>query len=117
MMASRQNGTIYTGSTDDLHKRYLEHHEGHGSEFTTKYRVGSLVWFEIHDTRRGAFLRERRIKEWRRSWKVMAIEEFNLDWLDLGERFDRMSPAEVLLQLTGGLKIYSLSDLDPDIDL
>ncbi len=53
--------------------------------FTAKYGVTRLVWYEPHDTREGAVRRERRIKEWRRSWKIMLIEESNPTWRDLFE--------------------------------
>ena len=112
-MASQRNGTLYAGSTEDLHQRYLQHRAGDGSEFTGKYLVHHLVWFEIHDTRLGAFTRERRIKEWRRSWKVMLIEALNPDWLDLGERFADLSPFDLMLELKGLVKVYCLADLEP----
>ncbi len=53
--------------------------------FTAKYGCDQLVWYEIHNTREAAFQRERRIKEWRRSWKLMLIEEENPSWVDLYE--------------------------------
>lgn len=86
MLASKRNGTLYTGSTDDLHRRVLGHKNGDLPGFTSKHGVTLLVWFEVHDTREAAFLRERRIKEWRRSWKLMLIEEQNPEWGDLFER-------------------------------
>ena len=46
-----------------------------------------LVWYEAHDSREGALIRERRIKEWRRAWKLQLIESSNPDWRDLGLEF------------------------------
>ena len=83
ILASGRNGTIYVGSTDDLAKRVWEHREKLRPGFTSQYGVTQLVWFESHETREGAFRHERRIKEWRRSWKIMLIEERNPDWQDL----------------------------------
>jgi putative endonuclease len=83
IMASRRNGTIYTGSTDALIKRVWEHKHKTRGGFTAKHEVNILVWYEPHDTREGAFRRERRIKEWRRSWKLLLIEEHNPTWRDL----------------------------------
>jgi putative endonuclease len=100
MMASQRNGTLYAGSTDDLYKRYTEHAEGHGSVFTAKYTIHTLVWFEAHPSRRQAFTRERQIKEWRRSWKLRLIEELNPAWRDLGKEFERIAPYDLLLELT-----------------
>ncbi|MFN9849819.1 MAG: GIY-YIG nuclease family protein [Alphaproteobacteria bacterium] len=85
ILASQRNGTIYVGSTDDLARRVWEHREKLRQGFTTRYNVSQLVWFESHETRESAFRRERRIKEWRRSWKVMLIEAENPDWRDLYE--------------------------------
>ncbi|HWD66380.1 MAG TPA: GIY-YIG nuclease family protein [Caulobacteraceae bacterium] len=83
MLASKRNGTLYIGSTDDLSRRMIEHKEHTLSGFTTKYDVGDLVWFEEHETRDSAFTRERRMKKWRRAWKIELIERFNPGWRDL----------------------------------
>lgn len=85
ILASRRNGTLYVGSTDSLERRVWEHREKVRGGFTAKYGVTCLVWFEPHETRQHAFTRERRIKEWRRSWKIMLIEERNPTWRDLFE--------------------------------
>lgn len=63
ILASKRNGTLYTGSTDDLGKRVWEHKEKIIKGFTSKYGVDRLVWFEAHVTREDAFARERQIKE------------------------------------------------------
>ena len=83
IMASGRNGTIYVGSTDNLAKRVWEHREKMRSGFTAKYGVSLLVWFESHESRETAFRCERRIKEWRRSWKILLIEDQNPTWRDL----------------------------------
>ena len=88
IVASGRNGTIYTGMTDDLARRVWEHKTGVIAGFTAKYGCDKLVWSEAHETREGAFDRERRIKEWRRSWKVMLIEAANPTWADLYERLE-----------------------------
>jgi len=85
IVASTRNGTIYTGSTDDIIKRVYEHEEKVRKGFTAKYGVSILVWFEQHDSREIAFRRERQIKEWRRSWKLRLIEDRNPTWRDLYE--------------------------------
>ena len=85
IMASRRNGTLYTGSTDDIGLRARQHKEGAGSRFTSKHDVGMLVWFETHETRQAAFRRERQIKKWNRPWKLRLVEEMNPGWRDLYE--------------------------------
>jgi len=83
ILASRRNGTLYTGSTDDLVKRIAEHRDKLRAGFTRKYSVTLLVWYEIHETREAAFRRERQIKEWKRVWKLEVIERKNPAWADL----------------------------------
>jgi putative endonuclease len=85
IVASARNGTIYVGSTDDLAKRIWEHKEKARVGFTKTYGCDHLVWYEVFEGRETAFRRERRIKEWRRSWKLLLIEENNPAWLDLYE--------------------------------
>ena len=87
ILASKRNGTLYTGHTDDLCRRVWEHRSGHIPGFARKYGCSRLVWFEPHDTRESAFLRERRIKEWKRRWKLDLIEKENPEWNDV---FDEM---------------------------
>jgi putative endonuclease len=83
IVASKRNGTLYTGSTDSIVRRAYEHREKLRTGFTAKYGVSVLVWFEAHDTREGSFRRERQIKEWRRVWKLRLIEESKPTWRDL----------------------------------
>jgi putative endonuclease len=87
ILASRRNGTLYTGSTDQLIKRVNEHRSGRFGGFTSRYGVAILVWFERHDSRHAAFVRERQIKEWKRIWKLELIERSNPGWIDLMDRF------------------------------
>ena len=83
MLASRRNGTLYIGMTDDLVRRAWEHREGAVPGFTQKYGVKMLVWYEQHETRESAFQRERQMKKWNRAWKLQLIERFNREWKDL----------------------------------
>ena len=83
IVASGRNGTIYIGSADDLAKRIWEHKEK--VRPTATYGCDQLAWYEVFEGREGAFRRERHIKEWRRSWKLMLIEDANPTWADLYE--------------------------------
>jgi putative endonuclease len=83
IVASGRNGTLYIGSTDNLTVRIGQHKDKTFDGFTAKYGCNQLVWLEVFDTRDAAFKRERRMKEWRRSWKLMAIEAENPEWEDL----------------------------------
>jgi putative endonuclease len=92
ILASRRNGTLYTGVTSDLIKRIHEHRAGLVPGFTHRYGVKLLMWYEPHDGMETAIVREKRIKEWKRAWKIQLIEERNPYWSDLaiGLGFDRL---------------------------
>ncbi|HTQ70525.1 MAG TPA: GIY-YIG nuclease family protein [Acidocella sp.] len=83
IVASRKNGTIYTGVTSNLIQRIAQHRDETTGGFTAKYGVKSLVWLEIHGTMEAAILREKQIKAGSRAAKVRLIMETNPDWLDL----------------------------------
>ncbi len=83
IVSSGRNGTLYTGSTEALIARTSQHQQKLRGGFTAKYGVSQLVWYEIHDTRAGAFRHEREIKKWNRAWKLELIERFNPGWRDL----------------------------------
>jgi putative endonuclease len=61
----------------------LEHRRGLIDDFTKRYGVHGLVYVEFHPTMDEAILREKRIKKWRRAWKLKLIEEDNPSWRDL----------------------------------
>ena len=83
ILASRRNGTLYTGVTSNLVQRVWQHKNGLVDGFTRKYGVHTLVWFEVHETMQSAIGREKAIKEWRRAWKLSLIEAANPSWRDL----------------------------------
>ncbi len=83
ILASHRNGTLYTGVTSDLIQRIWQHKNDLVEGFTKKYRIHTLVWFEVHETMLSAIAREKAIKEWQRSWKLDLIESANPQWRDL----------------------------------
>ncbi len=83
ILASRRNGTLYVGVTNDLVRRVHEHREGLGSAFTRKYRVALLVYFESTTDITAAIEREKELKRWNRKWKLALIERDNPTWRDL----------------------------------
>ena len=83
ILASRRNGTLYIGVTGDLRRRVSQHKNDAISGFTERYGVHRLVWFESHRDVRAAIHREKRIKKWRRAWKLELIEAANPYWDDL----------------------------------
>lgn len=83
MLASRKQGTLYIGVTNELVRRVYEHKEGLVESFTKRYRVDRLVYFETHDSIEAAIVREKKLKHWKRGWKMDLIERDNPDWRDL----------------------------------
>ena len=83
IMASRRNGTLYTGVTSNLPRRAFEHREGVVPGFTTRYGCKILVWYEPHPSMADAIAREKQIKSWSRRSKLKLIEAGNPDWQDL----------------------------------
>jgi putative endonuclease len=83
IMASKRNGTLYVGVTSDLVTRIWEHKNKMVDGFTKRYGVHQLVWYELHESMESAIKREKRLKEWKRVWKLELIERSNPDWQDL----------------------------------
>ncbi len=80
ILASKRNGTLYTGVTSNLVKRIWEHKNNVVESFTQKYGVHTPVWYETHETMDTAIQREKNIKNWKRAWKLKRIEEMNPQW-------------------------------------
>jgi putative endonuclease len=93
ILASRRNGTLYTGVTSDLVRRTWQHRNHVVDGFTREYRVTRLVWWEVHDSMRAAIEREKRIKRWNRAWKLALIEASNPCWCDLWPGISSPAPA------------------------
>ena len=85
IMASQRNGTVYIGSTSNLVQRAYQHRNCLVDGYTKRYGCKLLVWYEQHGDIEAAIVREKRIKEWKRLWKLRVIEEMNPDWGDLYE--------------------------------
>ena len=86
IMASRRNGTLYTGVTSDLVKRVWQHREGLGDGCSKRYGCKLLVWFELADSMDAAITREKQLKGGSRAKKLALIEAMNPDWEDLFEQ-------------------------------
>ena len=87
VLATRKDGPIYVGITNDLHRRIFEHKTHAIRGFTAKYNVDRLVYFEVFESVEEAIAREKRLKKWRRECKVTLIERENPDWHDLSAQF------------------------------
>jgi len=88
ILASRRNGTLYIGVTNNLVRRVWQHREGLIDGFTKRYDVEKLVHFECFDDVRQAIHREKRLKKWKREWKINLIQQSNVAWDDLYDQLD-----------------------------
>jgi putative endonuclease len=87
ILASKRNGTLYTGVTNDLFRRVTEHKAGEVKGFTQKYKVNLLVWHEEFQYIQDAIKREKQLKKYYRKEKLALIENSNPDWQDLYEDY------------------------------
>ncbi len=86
ILASKRNGTLYIGVTNDIIRRAWEHKNDLIAGFTKKYGVHILVWYEFHEDINAAIAREKQLKKWNRAWKIKLIEKENSGWNCLWER-------------------------------
>ena len=83
ILASKKNGTLYIGVTNNLLKRIYEHKNNLVEGFTKKYNLHKLVYYEDTNSIESALRREKQLKKWKRAWKIELIEKHNLYWKDL----------------------------------
>jgi putative endonuclease len=88
ILASKKDGTLYIGVTNNLARRISEHKAKLVSGFTRQYGIDRLVYFESYDSILEARAREHVLKRWRRAWKVALIEKLNPDWHDLSDQLN-----------------------------
>ena len=85
IMTNYSETTFYIGVTSNLPRRILEHKNKVVEEFTQKYNVNKLVYYEITDSIEVAINREKQLKRWHREWKINLIKEMNPQFRDLSE--------------------------------
>ena len=83
ILASKPDGTLYTGVTTSLVQRVWQHKNDLVEGFTKRYGVHTLVWYEVHDSIGSAIQREKALKKWKRAWKIRLITKMNPTWADL----------------------------------
>ena len=88
IMTNAAHGTLYIGVTANLPARVTQHREGRGSEFCREHGLIRLVHAERHEEIEFAIVREKRMKDWKRQWKLRLIRQHNPDWRDL---FDELN--------------------------
>ncbi len=85
ILASKKDGVLYMGVTNNLAARVQQHRTGTGSQFAKKYYARRLVYAEAFADVNEALAAEKRLKKWQRRWKIGLIERGNPDWRDLME--------------------------------
>ena len=83
ILASKKNGVLYIGVTNDIVRRVFEHKNKIVKGFSSRYNVDKLMFFEEFISINEAIKREKRLKKWNRQWKINLIEEKNPNWNDL----------------------------------
>ena len=83
ILTNKKNGTLYIGISNDLERRVWEHRNKLIEGFTKKYGLNRLVYFEQYQYVNDAILWEKRLKKWKRQWKINLIEKENPNWNDL----------------------------------
>jgi putative endonuclease len=89
IVTDKPYGTIYVGVTNDLCRRVYEHREGLYEGFSKKYGLKTLVYYEEYPTMLNAIEREKKLKKWKRDWKMNLIKPFNPTWKDLYETLNQ----------------------------
>jgi len=85
IVTNKKLGVLYTGITSDLPQRIYQHKNKMMKGFSAKYNLDKLVYYEVLGDPENAIVREKRIKDWKRNWKIEMIEKFNPEWRDLYE--------------------------------
>ena len=88
ILASKKHGTLYIGVTANLHERIWAHKQKAVPGFTAQYGVDRLVHHTHFDRIEDAIAEEKRLKNWKRAWKIELIERENPDWRDLFEELN-----------------------------
>ena len=88
ILASKRNCTLYIGVTNDLIRRMGEHKDGLEEGFTKQFGIKTLVYYELFEDIRDAIAREKRLKKYKREWKINLIQERNVEWRDLTEELN-----------------------------
>jgi len=83
VLASKRNGTLYIGVTNNLLERVNQHKNNLVDDFTKKYDVHNLVYYEAYENIDDAIAREKCMKKWKRKWKLELFESSNPNWEDL----------------------------------
>lgn len=83
IMTNKSYGVLYVGVTAYLPARIFQHREGRAAQFTRRYNLTRLVYYEWLSSIEDAIVREKRVKSWKRMWRIELIESMNPGWDDL----------------------------------
>lgn len=83
ILTNYKKTSFYTGFTNNIIRRIIEHQNGLGCVFTKKYKTKYLIYFEEYKYADQAIAREKEIKKWRREKKINLVKTTNLELIDL----------------------------------
>ncbi|HUY68804.1 MAG TPA: GIY-YIG nuclease family protein [Alphaproteobacteria bacterium] len=87
--ADQPYGTLYVGITNNIARRAWEHRKGAVQGYTKKYGIKMLVWYAEFPTALEAIAFEKKLKKWKRLWKIELVKKFNPEWRDLYETLNQ----------------------------
>jgi putative endonuclease len=87
ILTNKTNNVLYIGVTNNLERRIFEHKNKLVEGFTKKYNLNKLVYYEMTSDIHSAIEREKRLKNWRRDWKINLVNSSNPVWADLSKNF------------------------------
>ncbi len=86
-MSNKFNGTIYIGVTNNLKTSERTQIKIYPDSFTSKYNCIN-IYFEEYSKAEEAIVREKRLKKWKRDWKIKLIEDMNPSWVDISDNWN-----------------------------
>ena len=90
IMSNKSRSTLYIGVTANLAARIYQHKYEKGSKFTAKYNCTDLIYYEFYGSIEEAIMREKRLKSWKREWKIKLIKKMNPNFMDLHKEIEEM---------------------------
>ena len=85
ILTNMNHTVLYTGVTNNLYQRVMDHRAGKGGKFTARYQIRKLIYYEVYEMVEDAIVREKQIKAGSRQKKLDLVNEMNPDWFDLFE--------------------------------
>ena len=83
ILTNFKNSVFYIGVSNNLKRRVYEHKNKLVEGFSKKYNLYKLIYFEEYSNPSLAIEREKKLKRWKKEWKMTIIKKVNPDFKDL----------------------------------